>query len=49
MAKEKDLSTRVVPTLGGITAPKSIWDMGWNEIVPGAAVFLSRMRLILVL
>lgn len=39
MAKEKDLSTRVVPTLGGVTTPKSVWEMGWNELVPGAACF----------
>jgi pyruvate ferredoxin oxidoreductase delta subunit len=39
MAKEKDLSTRVVPELGGISAEKSIFDMGWDELIQGAACF----------
>ena len=37
--KEKDLSTRVVPELHGITAEKSVFEMGWDELVQGAACF----------
>ena len=39
MAKEKDLSTRVVPELKSIPDSKSIYDMGWDELVQGAACF----------
>ena len=39
MAKEKDLSTRVVPDLKSTPDSKSIWDMGWDELVPSAACF----------
>ncbi|HIP55708.1 MAG TPA: hypothetical protein EYG97_01645, partial [Arcobacter sp.] len=39
MAKEKDLSTRVVPTLMTMPDTKSVYDMGWDELVQGAACF----------
>jgi len=39
MAKEKDLSTRVVPALKSTPDAKSIYDMGWDELVQGAACF----------
>ena len=39
MAKEKDLSTRVVPELTGFKAEKSVFDMGWDELVQGASCF----------
>ena len=39
MAKEKDLSTRIVPELKSTPDSKSIWDMGWDELVPSAACF----------
>jgi pyruvate ferredoxin oxidoreductase delta subunit len=39
MAKQKDLSTRVVPQLASKPQGKSINDMGWDELVPGAACF----------
>ncbi|MDC7243486.1 MAG: 4Fe-4S binding protein [Sphaerochaetaceae bacterium] len=39
MAKIKDLSTRVVPELATLPEGKSINEKGWDELVPGAAVF----------
>ena len=37
--KEKDLSTRIVPQLTGVSAEKSVFDMGWDELIQGAACF----------
>lgn len=40
MAKDKsEQLNRSIPKLGGVTAEKSINDMGWDELVQGAAVY----------